>query len=95
MTVFGIYGDAAVVAYVLLCTGGYVEQRCFAAVGVADKHHVDDVTLVVRFFGSRGMGGQRPHAAHGGFADDGGILHADGLYFYESGFTGAKRYVVA
>ena len=45
ITFFGIYGDTAVISHVLMRARGYIEKRCFTAVGISYQSHIDGTTL--------------------------------------------------
>ena len=47
MSFLGIHGHARIVAYALVRTGGKVEERGLATVGVAHQCHVDDLALLL------------------------------------------------
>ncbi len=86
--------DSAVISYVLMGTGGYVEKGCLSAIGVAHEGNANAVAAFFGKFGNLPVQNGRERLS-GMFCRDMlfGLFFADDLYL--GGFFAAERYFIS
>ena len=94
LSFLGVDSDSAVVSYVLVGTGGYVEKGCLSAIGVAHEGNANAVAAFFGKFGNLPVQNGRERLS-GMFCRDMlfGLFFAD--YLYLGGFFAAERYFIS